>query len=371
MSAEPIDLRPEGENERGEVVPFDAVSATANGSGIATSDTGVKRVITEPSGSLDVPPDVLLAELEDAAEETAKLIEQSVAKSTKRAHEGDWKHFANWCARYNLTPLPAEPRTIALYIGAHSKRHKPATIRRRLASITVMHRRADPDAIPPTKHEGVRRAWRGLLRTYGAATKSKNAARTAQVRRMVETLDLATLTGKRDRAIILIGFAGAFRRSEVVGFDVHHVEERTDGLAIVLPWSKTNQDGEHEEVGIRFGEVDLTCPVKAWRAWLAASGVSEGPPFRRIDRHGRLGDTRLTGKAVALIVKRTAEAAGYDPDLFAGHSLRRGLITSAAEAEVSERRIMRHSRHRSVPTVRRYMDEVDLFKDNPSGQVGL
>lgn len=363
MSAEPADVRPESATER--------VSDAAIVPGLSLVEAPVKRVITEASTSVESLPESLLAELEDAAEETAKLIEESEAASTRRAHDGDWKHFTAWCDRYGLDPLPADPRTVALYVGAHSTRHKPATIRRRLATVTVKHRQAFPDDIPPTKHEGVRRAWRGLLRKYGAATKSKNPARTEQVRRMVETLDLDTLAGKRDRAILLIGYAAAFRRSEVVGFDLHHVEERADGLAIVLPWSKTNQDGKHEEVGVRFGEVALTCPVKAWRAWLAASGVTEGPPFRRIDRHGRLGGERLTGKSVALIVKRTAEAAGYDPTLFAGHSLRRGLITSAADAGVSERRIMRHSRHKSIPTVRRYMDEVDLFKDNPSGAVGL
>jgi site-specific recombinase XerD len=363
VSAEPI--------QPDEVPPGDADSATAIVPFKPTSDTTGKRAITEPSPSEDLSPEALLAELRAVAEDTATLIRESESESTRRAHDGDWRHFVAWCERYGRCPLPAEPETVALYVGAHSKRHKAATIRRRLATVAVKHREAYPDDTPPTKHEGVRRAWRGLLRTYGAKSKPKNAARIEQVRRMVEALDVDTLAGKRDRAILLIGFAGAFRRSEVVGFDVGDVEERSEGLAIVLRSSKTNQEGEHEAVGIGFGKDPTTCPVRAWRTWLAAAEITEGPPFRPIDRHGHVGDGRLTGRSVALIVKRAAEAAGYDPTLFAGHSLRRGLISSAADAGVAEHRIMRHSRHKSIPQVRKYMEEAGLFKDNPSGKVGL
>lgn len=329
----------------------------------------VKQEITVLDADVRSLPQALLDELLVAVEDTTDLIEEADAPSTVRAHKGDWTHFTDWCERYGLCPLPAAPETVALYIGAHSRRHKPATIKRRLSTISVKHKEAEMD--PPVQHEGVRRAWRGLLRKYGAATTRKQAARTDDLRRMVESLNFNTLTGLRDRAILVVGFACAFRRSEVVGFDIHHVEERPDGLAIRLPWSKTNSQGDLEEVGTPWGEDRLTCPVRAWRDWIAASGLDEGPPFRPVTKHGTLRSSRLSGRAVAEIVKRTAKAAGYDPALFAGHSLRAGLITSAAEADVPERDIMRQSRHKSVPVMRQYIRSAHLFKNNAAARVGL
>ena len=162
----------------------------------------------------------------------------------------------------------------------------------------------------------------------------------------------------------------ALRRSELVGVDVTHLDDRSDGLVVTIPKSKTDQDGGGRKIGIPYGSNPSTCPVRAVRAWLDRSGIEEGPVFRPV-RHGKVLDTRLTGRSVALIVKRVGKASGLDPVGLAGHSLRAGLVTSAAAAGVSERAIMNQTGHRSLPTLRRYIRDGSLFRENAAAAVGL
>ena len=187
---------------------------------------------------------------------------------------------------------------------------------------------------------------------------------------MVGTLD-DRLIGVRDRALLLVGFAGAFRRSELVALDVDDMADTTDGLVVTIRRSKTDQEGAGEQIGIPYGSDPATCPVRSYRAWLDASGVTSGPVFRAVTRHGRMSDRRLGDAAVADVVKRCARVAGLDPCQFAGHSLRAGLITSAAEAGVAERDIMRQSRHKSVPVMRRYIRGATVWQANAAAAVGL
>ena len=177
--------------------------------------------------------------------------------------------------------------------------------------------------------------------------------------------------GCRDRALLLLGFAGALRRSELVGLDVADVTEGTDGLTVRLRRSKTDQEGAGRTVGIPYGSNPATCPVRAWRAWLEVSGVTEGPAFRSVDRHGRIGATHLTAEAVALVLKRLASRAGFDPREVAGHSLRAGLATSAAAAGVPERVIADQTGHKGTAMLRRYIREGSLFRENAASAVGL
>jgi integrase len=180
---------------------------------------------------------------------------------------------------------------------------------------------------------------------------------------MVETLQ-ESLIGARDRALLLVGFAGAFRRSELVALDVRDVAFTTEGLMITLRRSKTDQEGQGRSVGLPYGSRLETCPVRSLRAWLALSEITSGPLFRPINRHGTMAEGRLSDRAVALVVKRTAKAAGLDPAKYAGHSLRAGLATSAAAAGVSERAIMNQTGHKSAATVRKYIREGSLFREN-------
>lgn len=175
------------------------------------------------------------------------------------------------------------------------------------------------------------------------------------------------LIGTRDRALILLGFAGAFRRSELVGLDVDDCAFGKDGLTVTLRRSKTDQAGEGRRVGIPYGSNPDTCPVRNLQEWIARAGVSVGPLFRSITRHG----CRLTGNDVARVVKKLALRAGLDPSKYAGHSLRAGHATSAAIAGASERSIMRQMGHRSVQMVRRYIREGNLFRENSAGKLGL
>ncbi len=199
---------------------------------------------------------------------------------------------------------------------------------------------------------------------------AKTAAVTADVKRMVDVCP-SSLMGTRNRALLLVGFAGAFRRSELVSLDVEDAQFTQDGLVVTLRRSKTDQEGEGRKVGLPYGSHPTTCPVRSLRAWLEQAAITRGPIFRYVDRHGNVGPNRLTDQVVALVVKRCAVTAGLEAARYAGHSLRAGLATAAAEADVSERAIMAQTGHKSLPMVRRYIRQGSLFKQNAAAQVGL
>lgn len=297
------------------------------------------------------------------------LTENAQSPATIRAYRSDWGHFTAWCATHQLCPLPAAPETVALYLAELAGVKTAATIRRRLSTISQAHQRIGHDT--PTATALVRQTLKGIFRTFGTAAAGKAPARTELIRTMVGTLDLERLIGVRDRALLVMGFAGAFRRSEIVALDVPDITQVAEGLAVDIRWSKTDQEGEGLKVGLPYGSDQLTCPVRAFQAWLEASGIPSGPIFRPVTKGGALGLRRLSANAVADVVKRTAQRAGIDPDDLAAHSLRVGLITSAAEAGVLERDIMRHSRHNSIPVMRRYIRDATLFQDNAAARVGL
>jgi integrase len=187
---------------------------------------------------------------------------------------------------------------------------------------------------------------------------------------MVDATD-AGLIGARDRALVLLGFAGAFRRSELVGLDVADCTFGKDGLTVTLRRSKTDQEGQGRKIGIPYGSNPETCPVRNIQAWLEVAGINSGSLFRSITRHGRVRPGRLSGIDVARVVKKLAERAGLDPAKYAGHSLRAGHATSAAIAGASERSIMIQTGHRSVQMVRRYIRDGSLFRENSAGKLGL
>ena len=179
------------------------------------------------------------------------------------------------------------------------------------------------------------------------------------------------LIGLRDRALILLGFAGAFRRSELVALDVADLAFNRDGLTVTLRRSKTDQEGQGRKVGIPYGSNPDTCPVRVLQAWLETAGLAEGPVFRSMNRHGPCTTGRLAPADVARVVKKLAERAGLDAARYAGHSLRAGHATSAAIAGASERSIMNQTGHRSVQMVRRYIRDGILFRENSAGKLGL
>jgi integrase len=182
----------------------------------------------------------------------------------------------------------------------------------------------------------------------------------------------ATRVGLRDRALLLLGFAGAFRRAELVGLDVRDLEFSSAGLAVTLRKSKTDQEGRSQRIGIPYGSAAQTCPVRSLQAWLETAQIADGAVLRSLDKFQRVQNRRLSDKALARIVKRRAAAVGLDPERYAGHSLRAGLATSAAAGGASERSIMNQTGHRSTSMVRRYIREANLFAaDNAASLAGL
>jgi site-specific recombinase XerD len=309
-----------------------------------------------------------LARLEDVADRAREYVLHAKAPNTLRGYRADWSDFTRWCADRELASLPAAPETVALYLVDLAERCRVSTLQRRLSAIAQAHKAAGHES--PTGHGAVSAVWSGIRRSKGTAQVGKAPALTADIRLMVAGLP-DSLGGHRDRALLLIGFAGAFRRSELVGLDVGAIAFADDGLVLTLARSKTDQEGRGERIGIPYGSTPATCPVRALRRWLDASGIADGPLFRSVNRHGHVLGGRLSDQAVALVVKRAIARTGRDPAAYSGHSLRAGLATSAAAAGVSERAIAEQTRHKSLVILRRYIRHGSLFRENAAAAVGL
>jgi integrase len=306
--------------------------------------------------------------LERMGADAARYLEQSKAPNTRRAYRADWADFTAWCTQYRRVPLPALPETVAYYLADRSLGLKTSTLQRRLATIAEAHRAAGYES--PNGHAQVKLVWAGICRAKGTAPSHMKPALTRHVRLMVERLP-DSLLGVRDRALLLLGFAGAMRRSELVGLDVGDLLLGEEGLTVVIRRSKTDPIGAGRKLGIPLGANLDTCPVRAVQAWLELSGIDDGPLFRSVSRHGLVRGTRLCDRAVANVVKRSLLAAGKSARRYAGHSLRAGLITQAAMNGVSERAIQDQSGHRSLTVMRRYIRDGSLFRENAAAKVGL
>ena len=307
------------------------------------------------------------AALAAAKDQLRFFLRHSKAKNTIRAYLSNWSHFERWCDEHGLTSLPALPSTVALYISEQAGSHKTSTIRMRLAAITRLHEVAGHAS--PARDILVRSTWDGIRRTRGVIQVGKTPLLTDDIVTMASALT-DSLQGIRDKALLLLGFAGCFRRSELIALHAEDLRFVPEGLIAFVRTSKTDQYGEGIKKGIPYGQTDA-CPVTAVRRWLDASGISRGPVFRAINRHGAIRDQALSGNAVALIIKRACEAAGLDPSDYAGHSLRSGLATQAAISGVTEASIVRQGAWKTERMARRYVRDGSLFRDNAGGQVGL
>lgn len=312
------------------------------------------------------PAEGLAAPLQPLVERARAFAEGSKAKNTQRAYRADWEDFTTWCSARSPAPssLPATPATVALYLTDLAQRLKVATLTRRLSSISQAHQLAGHPS--PTGDIAVRTVFAGIRRKLGARQTGKAPATADEIRAMLRALeDVENDTQRlRDRAIILVGFACASRRSELVALNVEDLQFRAEGVVVTLERSKTDQEGEGRPIGIPHGRSSDVCPVLALRAWLDRAGIDRGPIFRAVHRGGSVQPDRLCDKAVTLVVKRAARAAGLDHRRFAGHSLRAGLATAAAAAGVDERTIMAQTGHRSVKMVRRYIRDGNVFRQN-------
>jgi len=287
--------------------------------------------------------------------------EQEKSAGTRRAYRSDWQIFTAWCGARGLEALPATPETVALFLSSEAMAGvKASTIGRRAAAIGYVHKLAGYRD-PPSGAEAVKAVMRGIRRAIGTAPVQKAPATADLIGEMLKRCP-DTLAGKRDRALLALGFAGAFRRSELVALEVADIAEVPDGLRVTIRHSKTDQEGAGQEVAIPRGY--RLRPVEAVQMWRGAAEINSGPLFRPVLKGGRLQSEPLTDRSVAKIVKRYAELAGLDPAQFAGHSLRSGFLTSAAESGAAVFKMMEVSRHKSVDVLRGYIRRADLFREH-------
>jgi site-specific recombinase XerD len=311
---------------------------------------------------------VVPAELAEALKSASDYAAASKSEATRRAYRSDWQDFAAWCSGHGVAELPAAPAALASYIAQLADRGKKvSTIRRRIAAIAYAHRLKGFPV--PTDAEPVKAVLSGIRRRIGVAVTRKAPATARALQKMTgarrqkeaAACDLRTL---RDRALLLLGFAAALRRSELVALDVADLEFLDRGLIVHIRKSKTDQDGAGAEIAVPNGT--KLKPVAAVREWLAAAAIADGPVFRPIGKgkRGSVKPTRLTDKSVAEIVKRYAAAAGFDAATFSGHSMRAGFITSALENGADFFKVMDVSRHRDVDVMRAYDRRTKRFKDH-------
>jgi site-specific recombinase XerD len=294
----------------------------------------------------------------------------AMSKSTMKAYTSDFAHFEAWCRRERLPSLPAKPSTVGLYLASMAESgYKISTIARRLAAIAIMHRDRNLPSPASLKFPAVGGVIRGIQREKGVRPEQKRALTTEELRRMVNALP-NTPHGLRNRALLLIGFAGGFRRSELAGIDFADVSDTEDCLTILLRRSKNDQEGEGRWIGISYGSDPKTCPVRAYRKWIAAARITQGPVFRHF-HNKTMGNKAITDRVVALTIKKAAERVGIEAQSLAGHSLRSGLATTAARNGATEASIMKQTGHKSLTMVRRYIREGSLFHDNASTKLGL
>ncbi len=279
------------------------------------------------------------------------------AAATRAAYRADFAAFTAWCSVRSVPALPAASETVAAYLAAEAEAGmKPSTIGRRCAAIRYAHRLAGHE--PPTNTEMVKATLRGIRRRRGAAPR-RMAPAVAEIAKDMARAAPESIKGLRDRALLLLGFAGAFRRSELVALDVADIEETEEGLRVTIRRSKTDQEGHGVVVAVVRGGV--CCPVRAVRAWLDAAGIAEGPIFRMMHKGGAVTQTRLSPKSANKIVKAYAAAVGLDASMFGAHSLRAGAATTAARRGAPLHKIQQLTRHRSVDVLMGYIRDAELF----------
>lgn len=309
----------------------------------------------------------LSTEILELQDEAKKHLANSKAENTKRAYRNDWTQFSKWCTKNGLQELPAAPETLVYYITFLGKTLKASSIKRKMTAISQRHETAGYTS--PTKTTLVKGGWDGIQRKIGIKEEGKDALWLDDLRQVIQAIPQNTI-GIRNRALLVLGWAGALRRSELVSLNSEDVSKTRDGLILHLNRSKTDQKGEGQDVALPYGSNPLTCPVRTLEDWLAASKISKGPLFRRIDRHGNILG-RLTPQSVRLIVKDCCKKVGLDPNLYGAHSLRSGFCSTAAKAGKAEHQIMKQTRHKRSDSLQRYIKKASLFDDNAASGIGL
>jgi len=293
------------------------------------------------------------------------------APATLKAYAADFANYRAWCDRNGLQALPATPEVVGAYLAASGEGYALPTLRRRVAAIA----RACGVAGEPldTKHPAIRETLRGIARVHGAPPRRSAALTTAEIRKLSRACGTDG-AGARDRALLLVGFAGALRRSELVGLDVAHIAWTDEGLKLTIVRSKTDKEGEGAHLCLSNGRNEDTCPVSALKIWLVQAKITSGPLFRKVSRGGKVGNSRLSTDAVRQILLKRAGQAGLRGTLaesISPHGLRAGFVTTAYRNGVPDEEIMGHTRHRSLTVMRSYVRRSKLSQSSPAGKLGL
>jgi len=304
--------------------------------------------------------------LEQLIAQAKTFISRARAASTVRAYRSDWNDFTRWCESHRLQFMPAVPETIALYITDLASRPLAvATIVRRLTAISKAHAAAGQTSPASTRNIVVGDTLRGIKRTLGTAQHKKEALLAKDIRRLIAASP-KNLTGVRDKALFLVSFSGAFRRSESSGLTVEDLKFCREGVVCTLRRSKTDQEGAGREVGIPYAKNKSICPVRALKAWLKAAKIKTGPVFRRVDRYGFVSRTRgLDPASIAYIVKQAARRARFrHVQDVSGHSFRSGHVSQAVKNGVPEYVVMKQTGHKSREVLSAYIRTGEMFVQN-------
>lgn len=330
--------------------------------------TGI--VLASPRGEtgIELRPDPTMAavsaDLKQIDQQVVASIQASVSTNTLRVYLTQYQQYEAWCSAAGLPSLPADPLVVARYAQAlATSGRKVSTIKLAVAAIAWRHRHAGH--VWDERNVVLSSTLRGLRRTLGVRPEKKAPLLAGALREMSTAIDGGDITSLRDKAVLLFGWAGAYRRSEIVSFDVEDLTWKDDGIIALLRFSKVDQEGAGLEKGIPYAMNAASCPVRALKAWIDAAKIQSGPLFRRIRRGGIVTEQRLSAAYVADIVKRAIAEGGADPSVYAGHSLRSGFATSAAESGKTLEEIMRQTGHKTEAVAMGYIRHANLLKKNP------
>ncbi len=314
----------------------------------------------------------LLTEVKKLHEETLENLKSSKANNTLRAYKSDFKDFGAFCAKHGFNSMPTQPKIVSLYLTHLSGSYKISTIRRRLVSIGVVHK--IKGHYLDTKHPVIIENLMGIKRKKGSIQTGKKPILINHLKQIIDVINeqkVEKIKKLRNKTIILLGFGGGFRRTELVSIDYEDVEFVQEGIKIAVTRSKTDQFGEGMMKALPYFSNEKYCPVTNLKNWLTLSKIKTGPIFRRFAKGSVLTSYRLTDQSVVLIIKDCLKLAGIENQNFSGHSLRSGFATVAANSGADERSIMAMTGHKTTQMVRRYIKEANLFKNNALNKIKL
>ena len=315
----------------------------------------------------------LSTDLKILQDETISNLRSSKANNTLRAYQSDFKDFSLFCIKHNLQSMPSNPNTVSVYLTSLSKLDaKMSTLRRRLVSIGVIHKLKGHYL--DNKHPIIVENLLGIKRTKGSFQTGKKPILISHLNKIIEAINKDNspkIKKLRDKSLILIGFSGGFRRSEIISIDYQDLEFVEEGLKIMVKRSKTDQYGEGHLKGIPYFTNEMSCPVRTLKDWIDISKINSGPIFRKFNKGFNLSNLRLTDQTIALLIKDYLSKAGLDAKSYSGHSLRSGFASVTAEAGADERSIMAMTGHKTTQMVRRYIREANIFKNNALNKIKI